>query len=345
VFSCGTHRLYYVNTSFGNTFIVDTGGSRDILQDNLRFLPGSLCKLHKSIPIHMASGAVHATHIGVIKYCCRAPEWYSGGACCFSWLSLGLYVPKMEKNLAIMSVPSHRKLGVSLKVEGDFEGQSVDPYIHATGQTVHGMQGATFPKLEDNGPDFRGVSTTSTSTSNMMMLEVISETEIKRSSLLELDLHTGKPFEIQEALKRLRVLCPQIAGFSRNRIRSRALVCIDQALTEQQAVFVNTANSARFAIVRPDGHTADATDSTPSVGSVTADKCLNDAVSVDVEIGKPVGVVQDEHTKAQLRVLVATLCVGTIVGRMTRLLTKTMTYFCFAWISSSYSFLAMWCAR
>ena len=234
-----THRLYFTCVDGQLRYIVDTGGSRDLCQNQSRFVPGSLKKLSKPIAIHMAQGAVYATHIGIIKYSVRAPDHYGLSDACFSWLSLGLYVPEMEADLAIMSVPSHQRLGVSLKAEGDdvmgeLKSYTAQPYVYASGQTVLGHKGVTCRSLPENGDAFRGVETQSTPNSNMLLLQCVTEQEA--SQLKEIHLITGEPFDMRNALKLLRVCCPKLKGFAS--VQSHCALALDEAMIREDLLYV-----------------------------------------------------------------------------------------------------------
>ena len=192
--------------------IVDTGGSRDIFQNKDRFVPGSLVKLKFPVAIHMAKAAIYGTHIGVVRYAVKAhPDHVCShaddGTVAFTWLQLGLWVPDCEKDLAIFSVPSAKKLGISLRAEGDLadnDSTSVRmPYLYPAGQSVYGIAGATMPSLAENGTSFRGVETTTVPNSNMMMLEMIPESEL--GSYTQIDLLSGLPFNHPKALAALKL--------------------------------------------------------------------------------------------------------------------------------------------
>ena len=237
--SGSTHRLYFTEVDGQLRWIVDTGGSRDLCQNKSRFVPGSLKKLLKPIAIHMAQGAVYATHIGVIKYSVRAPDHYGRSNACFTWLSLGLYVPKMEADLAIMSVPSHQRLGVSLKAEGDdvtgaHKQYTTQPYVYASGQTVLGHSGVTCRTLRDNGESFRGVETQSAPNSNMLLLQCIDEDEA--SQLKQIHLITGEPYNMRDALKLLRTCCPRLKGFAS--VQSHCAQALDDALAHAEGTYM-----------------------------------------------------------------------------------------------------------
>ena len=196
-------------------FIVDTGGSRDMCQNKNRFLKGSLVKLKKPIAIHMAAGVVYATHVGVLKYTVRAHRDFHLSDAAFSWLSLGLLLPTAEDDLAIMSVPTHKRLGISFRSEGDSDDHhGILPYLYSTGQSVHGIPGATMPSLIENGDEFRGVETTTVSNSNMMLLEVISPDEI--DYFKEIDMLTGDKFDMKLALHELLSSHHKVKGFNKS---------------------------------------------------------------------------------------------------------------------------------
>ena len=89
-------------------------------------------------------------------------------------------------DLSILSVPTHKRMGMCLKVSGDDPDgidPSVQPYLHARKQVVAGIEGAVLESLVDNGPEFRGVETSSSPRSNMMLLEVLEPQEVKRGSV------------------------------------------------------------------------------------------------------------------------------------------------------------------
>ena len=195
----------------------------------------------------MAEGAIHATHIGLVKYAVRTRDTYGhfpGEWAAFVWISIGLYVPNMEEGLAIMSIPSHKKLGISLKDEGDDvlgSDGSFQPYLYPHGQTVHGIKGATCSRLEQNGKWFRGVETVSQASSNMILLDVLPNKGGKdRCCYHEINMITGKPFKMKAALQRLRIAFPQFKTYAEQ--REAALMSIDETLTAHMAAEIENHN-------------------------------------------------------------------------------------------------------
>ena len=227
-----TARLYFIKPAGDGSYyvIVDTGGSRDLHQNRSRFLPHSLRELDPPIEIKMAQGKVFATHVGVVKYSVQCPTHYqpsdlkretkgtqAAQPMCFSWLSYALYVPDMDKDLAILSVPTHNRLGLSLKSEGDDVTNNTTahpPFIYAAGQVVDGRVGMTLPGVHLHGAEFRGVNTMSTQGSNMSLLEILSQARIDELQMQEVDFHTGKEFDLMTAVDYLKRRQTEFVGSS-----------------------------------------------------------------------------------------------------------------------------------